>query len=512
MLKKFFALLFIAAAFGFVAFNARTMSAAAADAPTFSNEVVRIFQRNCQVCHHAGDIAPFSLMSYQEARPYASRIKEKTASREMPPWKPVPGCGEFEGERRLTDEEIDTVARWVNAGAPEGNSSDLPEPLRFDGGWTIGQPDLVLQPDADYTVKPGNDVYRCFSIPTDLRGDRYVSAVEIKPGNREVVHHVIIYLDTTGESKRLDDADPEPGYTSFGGPGFAATGTLGGWAPGARARYEPDGNGWLLPKDARVVIQVHYHPHTADSETDRTQIGLYFARKPIVKDIQVLPLINTNFSIPAGDPHYRVTALAIIPPGANAHILGIAPHMHLLGREMNVEARLPNGTTECLINIDDWDFHWQGVYYYKEPVAITPFTQLSLTAYYDNSVNNPRNPNYPPKTVTWGEQTTDEMCIAFFLFTLDGLNHTPSLPQLNDVSVDTNGRLIVSGRGFSAGADILIDGERVRDTVNHKKKKKAEKQLISKEDWQRLAPPGKQVMVSVLNTDGVTTATLSFMR
>ncbi|MEW6209527.1 MAG: ascorbate-dependent monooxygenase [Acidobacteriota bacterium] len=499
-MKRIILVPFLTCAFALISSGMKESSASQQEI-TFSNQVVRIFQQNCQTCHHPGDIAPFSLMTYRDARPWARSIKEKVILREMPPWKPTEGCGDFVGVRRLTDAEIQTISEWVDEGAVEGNPADLPEPLSFPDEWTLGQPDVILQPDADYTVKPGNDIYRCFTMPTALRGDRYISAVEIKPGNRNVVHHVILYIDTTGVSRQLDEADPGPGYTSFGGPGFDAAGTLGGWAPGFRAQFLREGMAWPLPNGARIVAQVHYHPRGAE-ETDRTQIGLYFARAPVKKDVQVAPIINTNFTIPANDPHYRVNALFIVPPGINAHAIGIAPHMHLLGREMKVEARYFNGDTRCLINIDDWDFNWQGVYDYEEPVPLPQLTQLSLTAYYDNSANNPFNPNNPPRPVRWGEQTTDEMCIAFILFTLDSQNNAPSQPQISDVSVQGD-KLRVKGSGFLPGADIEIDGQRLVDTKNHKKKKKSAKELTSNQDWKTWAAAGRQSIVTVLNTDGV---------
>ncbi len=505
-MKKTSAVLFLTALFAAVLSGAG--SRAAADDPTFNNQVVRIFQRNCQTCHHPGDVAPFSLMTYRDARPWARSIQEKVVLKQMPPWKPVAGCSEFQGERILADDEISTISRWVDAGSPEGDPADLPPPLTFTDGWPLGPPDAVLQPEGDYTVRPGNDIYRCFSIPTDGRGDRYISAVEIKPGDRNVVHHVIIFLDPTGVSKALDDADAEPGYTSFGGPGFDAAGIIGGWAPGSRSRFENDGTAWKIPSGARVVIQVHYHPRDI-IETDRTQIGLYYARQPVRKEIGVLPLINENFTIPAGDPHYRVTAgFPAIPPGYNAHALAVAPHMHLLGREISVSAAAPNGTSTCLVNINDWSFQWQGFYYFKEPVPLTAGTRLSAVAYYDNTSNNPRNPNSPPKAVRWGEQTTDEMCVAFITYTLDAENLDVSSPAINGVSAD-GGQLTVTGRGFLKGADIEIDGHRLTDCRNVKK---SNKRITSGDAWQALAPAGKQVSVTVLNTDGVRSTAMSFTR
>src|SRR5215212_4225548 len=188
---------------------------APAAGPTFNKEVARIFQENCQSCHHPGDIAPFSLMSYREARPYVQLIKEMTQSRQMPPWKAVDGCGEFEAARVLSQKDIDTIARWVDAGAPEGSPADLPQPLQFNGGWSLGQPDLVLSNPEAYTPPADADMYRCFTLPTNINQDQYVSAIDIRPGDRETVHHVIAYVDTTGESVQLDERDPGPGYTSF---------------------------------------------------------------------------------------------------------------------------------------------------------------------------------------------------------------------------------------------------------------------------------------------------------
>lgn len=234
-----------------------------------------------------------------------------------------------------------------------------------------------------------------------------------------MVHHVLLFTDTTNASAALDPGD---GYTCFGGPGVAATSALGGWAPGSRARFLPEGVGMPLAKNSRIIMQIHYSATSTDRSPDRTSIGLYFAKSPINKRLLTLPLLNTSFVIPPNDPRHRVTASFTIPPFVNVHALAIAPHMHLLGREMLVKATLPNGREQCLIHIDDWDFHWQGQYFYKEPVALPAGTQLELTAYYDNSANNPNNPNNPPKEVRWGEATADEMCIAFISFTLDAEN------------------------------------------------------------------------------------------
>ena len=397
-----------------------------ATGPTFSKEVVRIFQDNCQTCHHPGDIAPFSLMDYASAKPWADQIKLMTMTHQMPPWKPVAGCGEFANTRGISQAAIDTIVKWVNSGAPEGNRADLPVPLDFSSGWTLGQPDLALSYKETYTPPNSGDIYRCFPLPTNVPPDTYVSTIDIHPGDRKTVHHVIAYIDKTGASEQLDAADPQPGYTCFGGPGFDINdpfaATLGGWAPGTVASRFPEEVGFWLPPNARVVLQVHYHPHDANPQPDKTEIGIYFTKKMPQKRMLTLPLINTGFTIPPNDSNYMVPAVFKMPPFPASHLWAIYPHMHLLGHSMNVQMTPPGGNSQCLINIENWDFNWQGLYRYKNPIAVSPLTRLSLEARYDNSSDNMRNPNAPPKPVSWGEQTTDEMCIAFLAMTLDSEN------------------------------------------------------------------------------------------
>lgn len=398
--------------------------------PTFSKEIVRIFQESCQSCHRPDDIAPFSLLTYEDAKPHAQMIKLMTRTRQMPPWKPAPGCGDFAEERVLSQSAIDLITKWVDNGAPEGNRADLPAPLPFNGEWIGGTPDLVLGSAEPYTPPASGDMYRCFTIPTNLTADQYISTIDFKPGDRETVHHVIAFIDTSGESAALDANDAAPGYQCFGGPGFTITSldssTLGGWAPGSRPVSLPAGTAFLLPKASRVVLQVHYHPHHGAPGPDQTQIGVYYSKTPPTKLMRILPLINDTFTIPPNNSNYKVTAEFTVPkiPGfsTDSHAWLIAPHMHLLGRKMKVTATRPNGQTECMIDITDWDFNWQGMYRYKNAVAIPGGTKLSLEAFYDNSSENFRNPNNPPRPVSWGEETTDEMCIAFIGVTLDAEN------------------------------------------------------------------------------------------
>ncbi|MDQ6800749.1 MAG: ascorbate-dependent monooxygenase [Acidobacteriota bacterium] len=423
-------LLATAFALAFVSARQRAIQhPAPANGPTFNKEVVRIFQASCQGCHHPGDIGPFSLMGYAEAHQRAADIKYMTQTRQMPPWKPAQSCGIFDSPRVLSQSDIDTLASWADNGAPEGNAADLPLALNFEGGWALGQPDMVLQNTQAYTPPAVGDMYRCFTMPTHLTSEQYVSAIDIRPGDRQTVHHVIAFIDTSGASQALDDADPAPGYQCFGGPGFTITNlnatTLGGWAPGYRPVMLPPEVAYSLPANSRIVLQVHYHPHGPAPLADQTQIGVYYDKRKPSQYMRVLPLINQDFVLHAGDAHAAVAAdftMPVFPLPINAHVWLIAPHMHLLGRTMQVNAKMPTGQSECLINIDDWDFNWQGLYRFKEPIAVPAGTKLSLQAFYDNSAGNWRNPNDPPKDVRWGEATTDEMCIAFLGFTIDAEN------------------------------------------------------------------------------------------
>ncbi|HEV8131376.1 MAG TPA: ascorbate-dependent monooxygenase [Acidobacteriota bacterium] len=402
---------------------------------TFNKQVVRLLQDRCQTCHHPGDIAPFSLITYQDAYDHKGEIRYQTENRIMPPWHVNSECAAYQDNPSLTSEEIRMLRRWVDSGAPEGNPVDLSAPLKFNSGWSLGQPDMILAMDEPMTPDfSKGDMYRCFVLPTNLDENRYVSAAEVLPGSRAMVHHVLLFVDSDPKapSQHLDSQDPGPGYTCFGGPGFSFIYALGGWAPGNRPKLLPDGVGMMLPKNSRVVMQVHYSARSGKQEADRTSVGLYFSKTPVKKTLLALPIINTNFKIPAGESNYKVTAslpngLAFLP--ADVHLLGVTPHMHLLGKKMTVTAIAPDKKQLCLVDVPNWDFHWQGTYFYEDPIVLKTGTRINLTAYYDNSENNPENPNNPPRDVGWGENTTDEMCIAFLHFTLDAEVPIPGLAK-----------------------------------------------------------------------------------
>jgi hypothetical protein len=394
---------------------------------TYTRDIAPIIFANCTSCHRAGEVAPFALESYNDVRKRAQTIVAVTANRSMPPWK-ADSHGEFLGERRLSAAQIQAIHDWMEAGAPQGDAADLPPMPKFPQGWRLGPPDATYQPSGSYALAAdGDDVYRCFVIPTHYDQDKYLSGIEVHPGNGKVVHHIIAYLDTTGKARELEAqehaSDPKsPGYTSFGGPGFAPSGALGGWVPGYDPVTLPKGVGILLPKGADIVLQVHYHKD-GKPETDLSKIGLYFSTAPIDKELHSLLLINPFFYLAPGETHHEVKASLTLPDDITA--LDILPHMHLVGHDMTVTAQLPDKTAPTtLVDVPNWDFNWQTRYTYKHPLSLPKGTTLNLVAHYDNSTSNPRNPNSPPRPVSWGEQTTDEMCLAFIGYTLDAEHRT----------------------------------------------------------------------------------------
>jgi hypothetical protein len=389
---------------------------------SYTKEVSRLFQAKCQGCHRAGDIAPFALDSYDAAMTWGDDIQRVLTDRIMPPWKPVDEHGKFKGDFGLTDEERQTILDWYKAGAPQGDAADSPEVTPEAGEWQLGDPDAVIRMPELYNVPRRKDIYRCFVVPTGFDEDVWVKAVQIVPGTRQVVHHVILYLDTTGRSAELDAMDEEPGYECFGGPGngvqLSAGSMLGGWVPGSRATPLPDGVGLLLPKGARVIVQMHYFP-AGKEYSDQTKIGLYLAKpeEKLSKRLVYLPVVNTSFKIPAGAKDYAVPAALPMPAG---DVYMVVPHMHLLGKKIEVTQTdifgRPKGS---LIKIDDWDFNWQGFYSFTNPLRMNNLDQMRATCRFDNSADNPKNPSNPLKDVRWGEGTEDEMCLAFLGVTLD---------------------------------------------------------------------------------------------
>jgi hypothetical protein len=380
----------------------RQLARLAASAPTFAREVAPILYQHCAICHHPGEVAPFSLISYPDAAKRAKLIAKVTASRYMPPWQPEPGYGHFQGERRLPDADISTLRRWADAGAPEGDPARIPPAPHFREGWQIGTPDMTVRMPKPFAIAAdGPDQYMCFDIPLHLTADKYVRALEFRPEARSVVHHALFLLDSGHIGRQLGES-----YSCFGTPGFLPSGALGGWTPGTQPARMPDGLQLILRKDSDLVMQIHYHP-TGRPETDQSTLGLYFTDKPPTKWVADIALGSHRIDIPAGERAYKVRDHFTTPVDVEA--VGIIPHAHYICKEMKGWAILPDGRKQWLIWIRDWNFDWQEQYRYAAPVKLPADTDVQMEFTYDNSDENPRNPNHPARRVVWGPSTTDEM-------------------------------------------------------------------------------------------------------
>lgn len=434
-------------------------AAVSAEEVTYSRDVAPILHKHCVSCHRPGEVGPFALLTYRDAAKRAKFIKEVTASRQMPPWKAEPQEHAFVDERRLSDQELSVLARWVAAGAPEGDPKQLPSLPKFTEGWQLGQPDLVLKMRKKFTLPAGGrDVYQWFTIPIDLKEDRTVAAVEFRPGNRRVVHHALLYLDGSGEGRRKDSEGD--GFRALGGPGFVPTGGFGAWVPGLAPRFLPEGVGMRLPKGCDLVLQIHYHP-SGKEEQDQSQVGVYFTKKPAERLVAGVTAVNMAFHIPAGDKRHHVTASAA-PLPVDVQATGIFPHMHLLGREMKAVAELPGGGSIPLLHIKDWDFNWQNTYLYARPFLLPKGTVVKIDAWFDNSADNPQNPNRPPKPARWGEQTTDEMCLLAVQVTAD---RPEDLAQISRMRGNRLGAALVGGISSRGPADDSVDNLDARKIV-----------------------------------------------
>ncbi len=390
--------------------------------PTFSKNVAPILQAKCQTCHRKHEVGPFALETYEQARKRADDIASVTEGRSMPPWKPSPGVGpKLKHDQSLTKAEIGILAAWAEGGAPQGDPKDLPPPPEFIQGWKLGPPDLILEPSEDFEVPAsGPDTYRCFVLPTNLTQDMSLEAIDYKAGFREAVHHVISYIDTSGLARTLDAAEPGPGYSSSTGGGNVGADELGFWTTGSVPHRLPEGVGIRLPRQSDIILQVHYHPNGKPG-ADRTRIGLYFARKPIKQALHWNNASCYNFRLPAGIDRIEVKASWFVPVALDA--LAVAPHMHQLGRDIHMFVVYPDGKTKDLIHIADWDPSWQSAYYFEKPVPLPAGSVVKVVAHFDNS-GHPRNPNSPPKLVTYGSNADDEMCVGYIAVVKKGQDLT----------------------------------------------------------------------------------------
>ncbi len=376
--------------------------AAALAAVTFSHDVAPILYRQCAGCHRAGGVAPFPLLTYTDVAKHAAQIATVTRKHFMPPW--LPSAPRFQGERKLSDAEIATLAAWAAGGAPQGNPAEAPRPPVFPSGWSLGKPDAETEMRSSFDIPAeGLDLYQCFDVPDPSARARYLRAIDIQPGNPKVVHHALLFQDTTGTARRRDTGQ---GYSCFGTPGFLPAHGLGGWTPGALPLRMPAGMPELLHGNSDLVLQIHYHP-TGKPEKDLTRIALYYTDEVPKAHAQDIPLGSSAIDIPPGERAYKVTDHFTIP--VDVDVIGVNPHAHYVCVEMTGIAILPSGRRITLIHIPRWDFNWQQQYLYPAPLRLPADTRVEMEFVYDNSAANPRNPHSPPQRVRYGPGSSDEM-------------------------------------------------------------------------------------------------------
>jgi hypothetical protein len=448
---------------GFAA-TAQAQTASSGATPTFNKDVAPILYARCTTCHRPGEIAPMSFLTYKETRPWARAIATEVKAGTMPPWHADPAVGHFSNERRLTDAEKATLLKWATGGAAEGDPKDLPPPPQYAEGWTIGQPDAVLSMQEDYPIPAtGTVAYQYFEVPANFEEDRWIKAWEMRPGNREVVHHVIVsvrppqpVVNAAAAQMQAQAASnaprPQPLFTLAEGmdipPGQTGGrplpedqrkpaspndrprprgvgGSLGGYVPGNSWRMLPEGTAIRLPKGSSLVFQMHYTPIGKDT-TDRTRLGLIFAKEPPKVPLSSTALINGALHIPAGATDHRVDAEMTI--NRDITLYSMVPHTHVRGKRWLYEAIYPDGRKEAILSVPNYDFEWQHEYIFKEPLKLPAGTKLHATAWYDNSPANKSNPD-PKKEVWWGDQTYEEMMFTSLTFYAAPAQAPPSQQQ-----------------------------------------------------------------------------------
>jgi hypothetical protein len=369
--------------------------------PTYSKDVAPILNRRCVECHRTGEAGPMTLQSYKEVRPWAAAIRQAVLSRTMPPWHADPKVNHFSNDRRLTDGELAIVAKWAENGAPEGNAADLPAPPKFVTGWKIGKPDFVADMGAEFKI-PAEGVikYQYYTIDPGFKEDKWITAVEVRPGQRTQVHHILVFVLEDG--KRV----------VRGGEQFSDM--LIGYAPGVPSVEWPDDTAFLVKAGAKLRFQVHYTANGKEA-VDRSVLGLKFRETAPKYRAFCSSAMQPRIKIPPGDANYEARALFTFPEDVT--LIDLTPHMHLRGKAFRYTLTYPDGKSEELLNVPRYDFNWQLSYVLSEPRKVPAGSKLEAVAWYDNSPNNKYNPD-PTKTVMWGEQTFEEMMIGFFNYTV----------------------------------------------------------------------------------------------
>jgi mono/diheme cytochrome c family protein len=389
---------------------------------TFARDIAPIVFDACVSCHRSGGPGPFPLTTYDEVRRRATQIAEVTRTRFMPPWKVHHDVGPFVGQRLLTDREIAAIDQWAKNAAPEGDPRDLPVLPKHAAGWLLGKPDLVVKPEAAFTLPAQQtDAFRIFAIRIPVTKRSYVTGIEFHPGNARVVHHANIRIDRTAATRNLDAADPLPGYDGLM-PRSAEypDGHFLGWTPGQIAPLVQPELAWTLEPGSDLVVQLHMQPSGA-AETVLPEIGFYFTDSPPQRTPTILRLGSQGIDIPPGEPRYVIRDSYTLP--VDVQLLAIQPHAHYRAKEIRGVATFPDGTSKTVMQIADWDFRWQHVYRERSPIRLPKGTRLSMEYTYDNSASNPRNPELPPARVLWGQRSRDEMGDLWFQLLADTEEH-----------------------------------------------------------------------------------------
>jgi len=364
---------------------------------TFTKDVAPIFYKNCTGCHRPGEIAPMSLLTYNDARPWAKSIREKVANRDMPPWHADPKYGEWRNDRRISQEAINTILAWVNNGAKEGDPKDLPPMPEYTPGWKIGKPDQTFSAPEQSVPAEGVVDYQYLSVPTNFKEDRWITSAEIRSSAHTVVHHVIVFVQEPGATSRLQGK------------------LLVGFAPGEDPAVFRAGFGRKIPAGSNLLFQIHYTPN-GTAMKDTTTVGLIYAKTPVEHTVVTRPVLQTAFEIPAGHPNYEVKSSFTF--NESAQLYSFMPHMHLRGKDFEYKATFPDGTSKILLSVPRYDFSWQTYYVLKDPIAVPKGTRIDCVAHFDNSTNNKYNPD-ATKAVRWGDQTWEEMMIGWMSFVYD---------------------------------------------------------------------------------------------
>lgn len=377
---------------------------------TYAKQVSRILQKNCQECHRPGQIAPMSLMTFDDALAWSDTIREVVTQGRMPPWYADPRYGKFSNDCRLSKEDKETLLDWIDNGTPRGDDKDLPPPRRYPEDWTIGKPDLIVSMPTPYDVPAKAPVagipYQYITVDPGFKEDRWVQRAEIRPGAPSVVHHSVVFVQT--------EKVFEPN---------ASGAVLCGAAPGECPLDLPDGLAKKIPAGAKLVFQMHYTPN-GKAQRDQTSVAIVFAKKPPRHRVITVPIYNLKFlylldRIPAGADNYKMESEHTF--WHDSHLLNFMPHMHLRGKDFLYEAIYPNGKKETLLSVPRYDFYWQSVYRLAEPLPMPKGTKLHCIAHFDNSAKNPNNPD-PTKNVYWGYQTWEEMMTGWIDYYMDDEN------------------------------------------------------------------------------------------